>query len=87
VGLQPLLTGKREGVVRFSEAFEIKIRLLNVEIDREVELGRGPVDFKIASGSTFRLLVEAKKAHNGKFWHGLDTQLPSYLAADSCDDG
>lgn len=63
------------------------LRLFNVEVDREVELGRGPVDFKIASGSKLRLLIEIKKAHNGKFWHGLQTQLPSYLTSDDCDYG
>lgn len=63
------------------------LRLFNVEVDREVELGRGPVDFKIASGTRLRLLIEIKKAHNGKFWHGLQTQLPSYLTSDACDSG
>ncbi|MFH5877278.1 hypothetical protein [Arthrobacter sp. NA-172] len=63
------------------------LRLFNVELDREVELGRGPVDFKIASGSKLRMLIEIKKAHNGKFWHGLQTQLPSYLQSDACNFG
>lgn len=63
------------------------LRLFNVEVDREVELGRGPVDFKIASGSAFRLLIEVKKAHNGKFWLGLSAQLPSYLTSDQCKEG
>jgi hypothetical protein len=63
------------------------LRLYNVEVDREVELGRGPVDFKVASGSRVRLLIEVKKAHNGKFWHGLQTQLPSYLKSDAAQHG
>lgn len=63
------------------------LRLFNVEVDREVELGRGPVDFKISSGSHHRLLVEIKKEHNGKFWHGIDSQLPSYLESDDCQNG
>ena len=63
------------------------LRLFNVEVDREVELGRGPVDFKIASGSRHRLLIELKKAHNGRFWNGLTAQLPSYLQSDDCHDG
>lgn len=58
-----------------------------VEIDREVNLGRGPVDFKISGGGTLRLLVEAKKLHNGDFWNGLDNQLPSYLTSDQTGDG
>ena len=63
------------------------LRLFNVEIDREVDLGRGPVDFKASSGTAMRVLIEAKKAHNGKFWHGIQTQLPSYLKSDDCEHG
>lgn len=39
------------------------LRLFEVELDREVELGRGSVDFKISLGSRHRLLIEVKKAH------------------------
>jgi hypothetical protein len=53
----------------------------------QVELGRGPVDFKVSSGTLRRLLIEVKKAHNGKFWNGLDGQLPSYLISDSSEEG
>lgn len=63
------------------------LRLYNVELDREVELGRGPVDFKASSGSAARLLIEVKKEHNGKFWHGVETQLPSYLTSDGAHHG
>lgn len=63
------------------------LRLFGVELDREVELGRGKVDFKISSGSRHRLLIEVKKAHNGKFWNGLTAQLPSYLLSDDCACG
>jgi hypothetical protein len=59
----------------------------NIVVDREVELGRGPVDFKFSSGYRRRALLEVKKLENGKFWHGLDTQLPSYLGSDECRDG
>lgn len=52
------------------------LRQFNVEIDREVELGRGPVDFKASSGTSARVLIEMKKEHNGKFWNGLEGQLP-----------
>lgn len=63
------------------------LRLFNVELDREVELGRGPVDFKVASGAKIRLLIELKKAHNGRFWNGLTSQLPSYLTSDASSEG
>lgn len=63
------------------------LRMHGVEVDREVELGRGPVDFKVSAGNNFRLLIEVKKDHSGTFWNGLDDQLPSYLASDDTDEG
>lgn len=62
-------------------------RAHGVELDREVNLGRGPVDFKVTGGPSLRLLVEAKKLHNGDFWNGLERQLPSYMTSDQTPDG
>lgn len=62
-------------------------RAHGVEIDREVNLGRGPVDFKVTKGASVRLLVEAKKLHNGEFWNGLERQLPSYMKSDQTSEG
>lgn len=63
------------------------LRQFDVELDREVELGRGPVDFKASSRTSARLLIEVKKLHNGKFWNGLRYQLPSYLKSDNAEKG
>lgn len=63
------------------------LRQFDVVLDREVELGRGPVDFKASSGTSVRLLIEVKKLHNGKFWNGLRFQLPSYLRSDRASHG
>ena len=59
----------------------------NIVLDREVNLGRGPVDFKFSGGYSARALLEFKKVHNGKFWNGLLRQLPSYLKSDRCSVG
>jgi hypothetical protein len=59
----------------------------NVVVDPEVELGRGPVDFKFSNGYIHRAHLEVKKLHNGKFWNGLDRQLPSYMASDEVQKG
>ena len=53
-----------------------------IVVSREVELGRGPVDFTFTNGYKQRAHLEAKKTHNGKFWNGLDAQLPSYMESD-----
>lgn len=58
-----------------------------IVVDREPDLGRGPVDFKFSNGYRLRAHLEVKKLHNGKFWNGLDSQLPSYLASDEVDLG
>lgn len=59
----------------------------DIVIDREVELGRGSVDFKFSNGFEKRALIEIKKLHNGRFWNGLKEQLPSYLKSDECKLG
>lgn len=63
------------------------LRHFDVELDREVELGRGPVDFKASSGTSARLIIEIKKLHSGKFWNGLRNQLPSYMKSDDASHG
>ena len=59
----------------------------DIVVDREVELGRGSVDFKFSNGYRRRAHLEVKKLHNGKFWRNLEMQLPTYLKADECDLG
>jgi hypothetical protein len=59
----------------------------NISLDAEVNLGRGPVDFKFSNGYSRRAHLEVKKLHNGKFWNGLESQLPSYMKSDEVSDG
>jgi hypothetical protein len=59
----------------------------NVDLSREVNIGRGPVDFKISAGYAHRALIELKLASNSKFWKGLALQLPTYLHAESVSIG
>lgn len=59
----------------------------NINLDREVELGRGPVDLKFSTGYSDQALIEVKKLESGKFWNGLRTQLPSYLSSNGNRDG
>lgn len=62
-------------------------RANNISLDAEVNLGRGPVDFKFSRGYEWRAHLEVKKLHNGKFWNGLENQLPSYMGSDEVTDG
>jgi hypothetical protein len=59
----------------------------DIVIDREVNLGRGPVDFKFSKGRKFVALLEVKKLDNGRFWNGLNKQLVEYMEADETKNG
>ena len=59
----------------------------DIDISKEPNIGRGPVDFKVSSGFKQRALIEVKLAKNSKFWNGLKKQLPKYLQAEEVKDG
>ncbi|WP_203972747.1 hypothetical protein [Planotetraspora silvatica] len=54
-------------------------RYAGVRLDREVETGRGPVDFTFTGSERLRVLLEMKKLTHGKFWNGLQVQTPLYM--------
>lgn len=62
-------------------------RANNIDLTREVNQGRGPIDFRFSSGYSNRVLLEIKLAKNTKFWNGLKNQLPLYMNVDSCNKG
>jgi hypothetical protein len=62
-------------------------RARNIVFSREVDTGRGPVDFEFATGYSERILLEVKLVGNTRFWHGLTDQLPTYLEASELSDG
>lgn len=50
-----------------------------LRLDREVETGRGPVDFTVTGDRRLRVLIEMKRLSNTDFWHGLRDQTPIYM--------
>lgn len=54
----------------------------NVDMSREADVGRGPVDFKFSRGWDLRGLLEVKHISNSAFFHGVTEQLPVYLRAE-----
>jgi hypothetical protein len=54
----------------------------DIDVSREADIGRGPVDFKVSRGYALRALIEVKLAKNTRFWNGLRAQLPTYQAAE-----
>lgn len=59
----------------------------NIDLSKEPNIGRGPVDFKFSVGYMKRVLLEAKLAKNSRFWNGLTKQLPTYMRAERVDFG
>ncbi|MYM40175.1 hypothetical protein [Duganella qianjiadongensis] len=55
----------------------------NYDVNREVNNGRGPVDFKISKGSRDKTLVEFKLASNSKLKQNLKHQVGVYQAANN----
>lgn len=55
-------------------------------VDREVNNGRGPVDFKISRGSKDSTLVEFKLASNSKLKKNLEHQVEVYKAANRTEN-
>ena len=62
-------------------------RANDIDISPETNIGRGPVDFKVARGFALRAALEMKLVRNGKFWNGLERQLPTYMTAEAIDVG
>jgi len=59
----------------------------NIDLTRESNLGRGPVDFKFSMGYKNKALIEIKLAKNNRFWDGVKLQLPKYLEVEDIDRG
>jgi hypothetical protein len=54
----------------------------NVDLSREANAGRGPVDFKLSKGYGNRVVVEAKLSTNKRLMHGISQQLVDYQDAE-----
>jgi hypothetical protein len=58
-----------------------------IRLDREVYLGRGPVDFIFTQTASLRVLLEIKKMSNSSYWDGLEQQLTAYMVSDRTNRG
>jgi hypothetical protein len=56
--------------------------LADIDMSREPDAGRGPVDFKFSAGWHRRALIEVKLLSSSKLLQGADAQLPQYLASE-----
>ncbi len=54
----------------------------NLDLSREANAGRGPVDFKVSKGYKGRVVVEAKLTTNKLLLHGFEVQIGEYQKAE-----
>jgi hypothetical protein len=85
-----LVKPRKEKIVQAVAAaqFSAHCRAAGVEVSREVDMGRGPVDFKFTQGMRGkRALVEVKLMNSSKFFTGASKQLPQYLRTEQIEFG
>ena len=51
----------------------------DVDLTKEGNTGRGPVDFKLSHGAEDKVVVEVKLTSNKQLKHGIEKQLPIYM--------
>lgn len=75
--------------IRKESDLQIMYRLVwyasDFDVNREVNNGRGPVDFKVSKGSCDSTLVEFKLASNSKLRKNLENQVEIYKKANNTD--
>ncbi len=59
----------------------------DLDLTPEAETGNGPVDFKVSSGFTGRVVVEIKLSRNPKLVDGYNKQLETYKLAEETVSG
>lgn len=62
-------------------------KISDIDMSPEDDYGMGPVDFKLSSGYSRKVLLEVKLAKSSQLMHGLEVQLPAYLKAESTAKG
>lgn len=67
--------------------FAAHCRMADVDLTRESNLGRGPVDFKFSQGWQKRALLEVKLIPSTHFFTGASKQLPQYMKTERASVG
>lgn len=62
--------------------WRIRCKTGNVDLSKETNVGRGPVDFKFSQGWERRALIEMKYIESSHFSSGAEKQLPQYLKSE-----
>jgi hypothetical protein len=81
------LRDEKELQVTLKHWLEDLCRPYGIDINRETQTGRGPVDFKFSIGKSMKCIVEVKLWDSPKLEHGLSIQLPTYLQSEKASFG
>jgi hypothetical protein len=75
---------RRERIVQAvaGQMWVVLCEAADVDISREPNVGRGPVDFKFSAGWQRRTLIEVKLLSSRKLRQGAQAQLPQYMASE-----
>lgn len=57
----------------------------DIDLSREINNGRGPVDFKLSKGVANKILVEVKLTSNPRLEQGILKQLPIYMEQENTE--
>ena len=60
-------------------------RNANIDLSREVNSGRGAIDFKMSKGYNSRVLIEIKLTTNQQLNHGYEKQIREYAKAEKTE--
>lgn len=71
----------------FDTAVVLKCKDMNIDVTRESDAGRGPVDFKFSAGWEKRSIVEIKFAKSKSYWDNLEKQPSTYAGAEGITSG
>lgn len=79
---------RREEYVQlfFFSVANLYCHAFNLDLSRETNNGRGPLDFKISNG-TDKVIIETKLSTNTRLIQGIKKQLPIYMRQESCTKG
>ncbi len=58
--------------------------IYDIDVSKEPNIGRWPVDFKFSNWAFCKVLLEVKNIDNTKFRNGLNEQLPQYIKSEWC---
>ncbi|MGD6992154.1 hypothetical protein [Sutcliffiella horikoshii] len=81
------LATEKQVQVKFDMLANATLPRKGIVVSKEVDTGRGIVDFQLSKGADFQALIELKLGNHQRYKDGLHFQLPTYLLTEQVDFG